>query len=382
MGRRWKIATIRGIPLYVGSSWVLIAGIYVWGQYVGLTQGLARETPSTALVLAVVTGVLFFGSVLIHEAAHAVTARALDLPVSGITLVFWGGATETRANAKGPLGEFLVAFVGPFSTLVMGGIFWTAAHLTQDTLSDILRYLSVLSLFFAAMNTLPGFPLDGGRMLLAAVWGITKSRRTALRVAGYVGIAVGIGLLALATWVFATDPQNTFLAIFGVYLGFIMLATGRGMEQRIAFRDQLAKGTAEDAMRPAPVTVPADMTLTQVLDHALRADPEGAFPVVEPDGRVIGTISMESARRVGSRDPMRPARDATIPLAQTPVIAPQETLDEALEWLAGRDGLVLEDGLLVGAIGPGDVERWYRRVIEGHPVDGPAAASVPPRPDL
>ena len=114
-------------------------------------QGFARETPATAIVLAVFTGVLFFGSVLLHEAAHAVTARALDLPVSGITLVFWGGATETRANARGPLGEFLVAFVGPFTTLVMSGVFWAAAQDSHGTVHSIFDYLAFLSLLFAAM---------------------------------------------------------------------------------------------------------------------------------------------------------------------------------------------------------------------------------------
>lgn len=383
-GKRWKIATIRGIPVYVGTSWALIAGIYVWGQYVGLTQGFAREQPSTALILAVLTGVLFFGSVLIHEGAHAAMARWLDLPVSGITLVFWGGATETRANARGALGEFLVAFVGPFSTLLMAGVFWLGAQLTQDTLHVILRYLSVLSVFFAAMNTLPGFPLDGGRMLLAIVWGITKSRRTALRVAGYVGVVVGVALLCAAAWSFTQTSDNTFFAIFLGYLGFVMLATGRGMDQRIAFRDQLARGHASDVMRPPPTTVPADMTLTQALDHVLREDQVRAFPVVEIDGTVIGTVSMTSARRVGTRDPMRPVRDATIPLNQTPVIAPDESLEETLEWLSGREGLVLLDGRLVGAVGPGDVERWYRREIEGRPMDASAPVSggdPPPRPD-
>ena len=383
-GKRWKIATIRGIPVYVGTSWALIAGIYVWGQYVGLTQGFAREQPSTALILAVLTGVLFFGSVLIHEGAHATMARWLDLPVSGITLVFWGGATETRANARGALGEFLVAFVGPFSTLLMAGVFWLGAQITQDTLHVILRYLSVLSVFFAAMNTLPGFPLDGGRMLLAIVWGITKSRRTALRVAGYVGIVVGVALLGAAAWSFTQATDNTFFAIFLGYLGFVMLATGRGMDQRIAFRDQLARGRAADVMRPPPTAVPAEMTLTEALDHALRSDQAGAFPVVEADGTVIGTVSMTSARRVGTRDPMRPVRDAIIPLNQTPVIAPEESLEETLEWLSGREGLVLQDGRLVGAVGPGDVERWYRREIEGRPMDASAPVSggdPPPRPD-
>jgi hypothetical protein len=111
--------------------------------------------------------------------------------------------------------------------------------------------------------------------------------------------------------------------------------------------------------------------------------------VIDGAGKVVGTVSIETARRVGARDPMRPVRDGMAPLTQTPVLRSEETLDDAVEWLAGRPGLVLRDGVLVGEIAPGDVERWYRRVIEGRPDDPGVGVSghegtsaVPPRPDM
>jgi len=384
-GSRWKVATVRGIPLYVSTSWFIIAGLYVWLRYEALTRILVE--PAEAATIAVLGAVLFFGSVLLHEAAHAVMARTIDLPVSGITLVFWGGATETKASAKGPLGEFLVAFVGPATTLVLGGVFWFAEALTNGLVAETMGSLAELSLIFAAFNALPGFPLDGGRMLLAIVWGVSGDRRTAMRIAGYGGIAVGVAIGAVAIWMLVNEELTW--AIFLGYIAMILIATGRAMDHRIAVRDQLVQGTVGDAMRSPPPPVPADMSLMQALDDYLRGADGQGFPVVDA-GRVIGTISIESARKVGARDPMRPVRDGVRPLAQTPVLAPDETLDEAVEWLGGRDGLVLRDGVLVGALGPGDVERWYRRVIEGH--DGssseppsmitPAPGSVPPRPDL
>jgi Zn-dependent protease/CBS domain-containing protein len=378
-GQRWKVATVRGIPLYVSTSWVWIAGLYVWSVYANLS-GLGPVVVSSfeAIVLAVLAAVLFFGSILIHETAHAVMARRLDLPVRSVTLVFWGGATETRANARGPLGEFLVAFVGPASTLVIAGLFRAIALATSGVASHLIGYLAWLSLVLAILNALPGFPLDGGRMLLAIVWGITKNRRTALRVAGWSGVMVGVAFGAAAVWAISNDDLG--LGLFFGYLAAILISTGRGMDQRIAFRDQLLKGRVAEAMRPPPPAVPVDMSLADALDHSLRGSKGQAFPLVD-EGRVIGTISMQSARRVGARNPMRPARDAMIPLNQTPVLDPDETLDEAFEWLGGRDGLVLKDGALVGAIGPHDVEQWYRRVIEGQ--SSPTGfAQLPPRPDL
>jgi Zn-dependent protease len=378
-GHRWKVATVRGVPLYVSTSWVWIAALWIWSQYnfVTLTWGV-RAGSAQAVLLAILAAGLFFASILAHETAHAVMARGLGLPVRGVTLMFWGGATETRADIRGPLGEFLVAFVGPATTLALSGVFWVAHIITAGVISEIVGYLSWVSVTIAVLNALPGFPLDGGRMLLAAVWGLTKNRRTALRVAGWSGVVVGLAFGAAAVW--SISNANVGLGIFAGYIAAILISTGRGMEQRIAFRDQLMKGRVADAMRPPPPTIPATMSLAEALDHALRGTPNESFPVAA-DGQLIGSVSMQSARRVGARDPLRPVSDALIPLNQTTVLDPDETLDGAFEWLGGEIGLVVKDGVLVGALAPRDVENWYRRVIEGS--SAPAGfASLPPRPDL
>jgi Zn-dependent protease len=378
-GHHWKIATVRGIPLYVSTSWVWIAAIYIWTQYNYLTIRRGVSEGSEAILLAVLAASLFFASILAHEVAHAVMARKLDLPVRGVTLVFWGGATETRADLHGPLGEFLVAFVGPATTLALAGVFWVAHIATEGVVSEIVGYLSWLSLIFAGLNALPGFPLDGGRMLLAAVWGFTKNRRLALRVAGWSGVAIGVAFAAVAVWSLGNGDLS--MGIFTGYIAMILVTTGRSMEQRIALRDRLMQGRVADAMRPPPPMIPATMSLAEALDHALRGTTDVPFPVVDESGRLIGSVSMRSARRVGGRDPLRPVRDAMIPLNQTTVLDRDETLDGAFEWLGGQDGLVVDDGRPVGTLGPRDVEEWYRRVIEGRSAPTGFAA-LPPRPDL
>jgi CBS domain-containing protein len=115
------------------------------------------------------------------------------------------------------------------------------------------------------------------------------------------------------------------------------------------------------------------MSLAEALDAVLRENPDRAFPVVE-DGRVIGTVSMTTARAVGSRDPMRPVRDAVRPLNQTTTFSPDDPLEDAVEWLRGRDAMVLRDGELIGYFGPADMEHRSRRELD--------AATTPPRPDV
>jgi Zn-dependent protease len=376
IGRRVKVATIRGIPIYLATSWFYVAAIYAFFIYTGLTNSRWAPTPAGALGLTVFEAALFFGGILLHEGAHAVAARGFGLPVMGVTLVFWGGATETRANARGPLAEFVVSVVGPLTTLVLAGVFAViGAGLEPGLTREIVFSLAWLNLVIGGVNLLPGFPLDGGRMLQAATWGVTHDRRTATKVAGYGAIAVGAAMIAAAVISFKND---TGWWLFLGYLGFVMISTGRATPQRIALRDQLATGTAADAMRPTTDQIPATISLTDALDGWLRRYPDRIFPVVDA-GRVVGTISMETARKVGSRDPLRPVRDGMAPLSQTPVVAPTDALYDVLEVTASREGLVLDHGVLVGAIGPADVDRWYRSRLPSGATADPTA--VPPRPD-
>src|ERR1051325_4737047 len=129
MGRgRFKIASLRGIPVYVSSTWIWIAVFYTYSFYTLFSQRDLTLSAGAAWGFAILAAALFFGSVFVHELAHAVTARALGLAVSAITLEFWGGRTETRAEERGPLAEFLVSIVGPGSTIALAGVFWVLAR--------------------------------------------------------------------------------------------------------------------------------------------------------------------------------------------------------------------------------------------------------------
>lgn len=384
IGNRFKLVTVRGIPIYVATSWIWV--VLLWGFLIYTNLERVVPSPARAVWLTVFEGSLFFGGVLLHEAAHAIAARGFGLPVGGITLVFWGGATETASNAKGPFAEFIIAFVGPATTLVLAAGFWFASRSVDPGVTRaILHELFWFNLLIGVVNALPGFPLDGGRMLLATTWGITKNRRTAVMVAGYGAVVVGAALIAAAIFTFS---NGTGLWLFFGYLGFVLVTTGRGTPQRVKARDILARGTAADAMRPPPTEqIPASISLSEASARWLRDVPDRTFPVTEA-GRVVGTVSMDSARKVGGRDPLRPVRDGMTPLSQTTVVAPTDRLDDVVEWIAGHEGLVLSNGSLVGAIAPADIERWFqRRFVDpvGEQVDPalrPSRAEVPPRPDL
>ena len=368
---------IGGIPIYITVPWLFFAAFVVWATYANLsTTGL---TSQNAIAWAVVNAVLFYGSIVVHELAHAAVARAFDLPVHGITLVFWGGYTETHGTERGPLASFLIAGAGPFSTLVLAGLFWAATQATDGVLAVLLENLALLSFLFAGLNALPGFPVDGGRMLLAVVWGITRDRYVALRVAGWGGIAVGA---ALGAWALQQLRQQDTDWIFFAFIGWMMISQGVQVQRQVPLLTELSRGRVAEAMRPSPDPIPDHVSLLHALETHLREDRRSVFPVVDEAGRVVGTLSFATAAKIGGNDPTRGVRDAMTPRRSVRIVPPDLPLDRALEWIAGGEqALVLDGDRLAGVLSARDVDRWYARRLHGiaQPEDtGP----VPPRPDV
>jgi Zn-dependent protease len=361
-GRGFKIATIGGIPVNVDASWLWIAVVAVytlWARFEGTFGGLSS---TGALAYAILAAALFFGSVLLHELAHAVAARSAGIRVQGITLVFFGGFTAARADEKGPVPALVIAAVGPATSLVLGGVFWVVSRMTAEAegpLSGVFGYVGWVNLFMAAFNVLPGLPLDGGRVLQSAVWRLTGNRTAGTRVAAYAGMALGGVLLAAA--VVAASTQDLYLAIWAGIVGLFIFQGARAAQAQVGVADRLASATVADAMEAPPPAVPADMTLSEALDRFLRGHEDEAFPVVS-DGRVLGMVSFDSARELGSRDPLRPVREATIPLQDVLVASPDEPLDHVAERLGtGKAALVLRDGQMVGSITDRGLYRFASR---------------------
>jgi len=361
-GRGFRIATIRGVPVNVDSSWIWIAVLLVATFWSQLDREFQDLSGPEAFGYAVFGALVFFGSVFLHEAAHAITARANGIAVHGITLVFFGGFTAARADEKGPGPAFAIAALGPGTSLGLAGVFWVLARLLETTsgpLPGLFSYVSWVNLFMAVFNALPGLPLDGGRMLQSVVWRVTGDRQKATRIAARSGLVVGGVVFAIA--IYALTQERYYEAVWGGIIGMFIYRGAQASEQRIGIDGRLASATVAEAMDPPPPAVPADLSLSQTLDRFLRGHEEEAFPVIE-DGTVIGMISFNSARELGIRDPLRPARDALIPLEHVLVARPEERLDEVSARLGtDRVALVLRDGRLVGAISGSGLYRWAAR---------------------
>jgi Zn-dependent protease/CBS domain-containing protein len=304
--------------------------------------------------------------VLVHELAHALVAQARGIRVQDITLFLFGGATRAKVDSRGPGDEFLIALVGPLTSGLLAGLFGLVAGLGSDLLSRALAgtfgYLAWTNLLLAAFNLVPGFPLDGGRLLRSAIWKATGSLARATRIASVSGQGVGWLLLAAGVaWLLAGDLAG---GIWFAFIGWFLVQAARSSYQELQLQQLLRGVEAEDVMAADLRRIPPELSLQEAVDDYFMRYDHGAFPV-EEQGRTVGLLTLRGVRRV-PRDqwPTHRVRDHMVPLSDQVVVAPDARMDGVVGKLqdgeAGRV-LVVEDGEVVGIITPSDLTRWLRR---------------------
>jgi Zn-dependent protease/CBS domain-containing protein len=365
-GTSWRVARIAGIEVRIDSSWAVIALLITYSMYLRVTLVYPDTPTGEAVALGILGAVLFFGSVLVHELAHALVSQARGIRVQDITLFLFGGATRARVESRGPTDEFLIAVVGPLTSGALAVLFGIIASVGRDVLPTPLAgtfgYLAWVNLLLAVFNLIPGFPLDGGRVLRSAIWRATGSFARATRIASMSGQAVGWLLVALG--VVSLLAGNLAGGIWFAFIGWFLVQAARASYQELQLRHMLRGVEAEDVMARDLLRIPSELSLQDAVDDYFMRYDHGAFPV-EEQGRTIGLLTLRGVRRV-PRDQWssQRARDLMVPLGDQVVVAPHDRMDDVLSKLqdseAGRV-LVVQDGEVVGIITPSDLTRWLRR---------------------
>jgi len=365
-GTSWRVGRIAGIEVRIDSSWVVIALLITYSMYLRVSLVYQDTSTGGAVALAILSAVLFFGSVLVHELAHAVVSQARGIRVQDITLFLFGGATRARVESRGPGDEFLIALVGPLTSGILAVLFGIVAGLGRDLLSAPLAgtfgYLAWTNLLLAAFNLVPGFPLDGGRLLRSAIWKATGSLGRATRVASLAG--QGVGWLLVAAGVAYLLAGSLAGGIWFAFIGWFLVQAARSSYQELQLQQLLRGVEAEDVMAGDLRRIPPDLSLQDAVDDYFMRYDHGAFPVDE-QGRTIGLLTLRGVRRVPREQwPARRVREFMVPLGDQVVVAPDARMDDVLGKLqdgeAGRV-LVVQDGEVVGIITPSDLTRWLRR---------------------
>src|ERR1700730_6199950 len=354
---RVRLFSLFGFDVYVDVSWLLLAVLIAWSLAVGVfSEMVSGLTPVTYWSMAIVATAGLMFSIVFHEMSHAVIARYFALPIRGITLFIFGGVAEMHGEPTSAPSEFLMALAGPIASGVLGLLLFlllgSVAGLDgPPAVGAVLWYLTYLNWMLAAFNLLPAFPLDGGRMLRAALWGWRKDRAWAPRIASGAGNVFGILLivLGLIEVVRGDFVSGVWLSLIGLFLRGAASAT---YQQTLA-RQILGGQPVSRFMNRRPITVPPDLSIREFVDDYVYRHHHKVFPVVL-DGRLLGCITTAQVSAIdGEQWDQRRVAEIMEPCSEDNTVAPETDTLEAMTKMqrtARSPLLVVSRGRLVGIL--------------------------------
>lgn len=360
--RGLRLGRLFGIEVIVDASWLIIALLVTWAVFLRLDAEFPRSGRAALWALAAAGAALFFASVLVHELSHSVVALARGMRVRRIRLFLFGGVSEMDAEAGGPNDELLVTVAGPASSLGLGGLLAAAAVAlpSGSGLRFVVAFVAGANILLGIFNLLPGFPLDGGRVLRAVVWRATGSRSRATRTAVWGGRIVAAGLIVVGA--IPLLAGRDLGGLWFVAIGWFLLQAANRQLDHQRLEDRLAAVTVAEVMAPVPRPAWAEQTLQEFYDREAIVTNFGAYPVVEA-GRAVGIVGIEELRRtprerwaeVGVGEVMRRVPPERVVSPATPVLEVLSRLGE------GEELLVADDGRALGVVTPRDVSGWLDR---------------------
>ncbi len=361
-----QIARVFGIRVVIDPTWLFIFLLVVWTLAVGYFP--SQEPPITgglAWWLGVVAALFLFVSVLVHEMSHALLAIRYGIKVPRIRLFLFGGVSEMASEPTDPRAELRIAAAGPATSIALAVLFWLAllsgfaAGLPGG--NAVLVYLATINLALGIFNLLPGFPLDGGRILRAFLWARHGSLIRATRTAGTAGSFVGYGLMAWGLWTLFNGGMigGIWLILIGM---FLHQAAGQSY-RAVLLKDLLSGVRVRQLMVQPVITVPGHASLEELVTDYFYRHPHGSFPVADGD-RLLGMVSLEQIKSVPREEwAATPVRRVMSPAERLTPLDPEEDCVTALERMVQEDVgrlPVVTAGRIVGILSRRDVMQLFQ----------------------
>jgi Zn-dependent protease/predicted transcriptional regulator len=378
----FRIGRVFGIEIDIDWSWLFIFLLIAWDLSTVFNQLHPAWTTSVVWGGAIAAALLFFFSVLLHELAHSLVAQSQGVPVRNITLFLFGGVSDIQREPPSPRAEFFITIVGPLTSLIIGVVLLVLAGTTASPISamtgssnslsglkllpTMLLWLGSINILLAFFNMIPGFPLDGGRVLRSILWAITGNLRRATQMASQAGqIIAWLFIVAGIMMVFGYDiPVLGTGLINGLWLAFIGWFLNSAAQQsyrQVVVHDMLHGVPVTRLMRLNPPTVSSNVSISSLVHDHVMGTEDHAFPVVD-DGQLVGMVTLADIRTVKRDDwDMENVRQIMTPADKLTVTAPDEDAADALDKLATLDVHqlpVVQDGRLVGLLRQRDILKW------------------------
>ncbi|HUV36892.1 MAG TPA: site-2 protease family protein [Patescibacteria group bacterium] len=352
-----RLFRLFGIPVELDLSWILILVLVTWtfatGYYPENFPGLFSI--GERWLIGLITALLLFASILLHEFSHSLVAIRNGLPIRRITLFMFGGVAQMDREVDDPLVELKMAAAGPLMSVILAALFYSLSLLSRSLfiVPVLMRSLANLNVAVLVFNMVPGFPLDGGRILRAAIWYRTGNLRRATRIASRIGSGFAI-LLMLAGLFFFISYGSFIGGLWLIFIGFFLRQAARSGYMMVAFKETLGHMRVAEVMQPDVVTVDVSSTLSSLVDDYFLRYHYSSFPVVE--GRILrGIISLEDLRNTDRTIWQEVTVGEVLdPAFAAHILHPHDPAEKLLHFIMrkGYDRLpvVDDDGSVVGVV--------------------------------
>jgi len=344
--------TIMGIPIRIHFSWLIIFGLITWSLSEFYFPQAAPDLPTASYWLkGVLAALLLLISVALHELAHSFVSLHYRIPITGITLFIFGGVSEMKGEPQTPRAELTIAMAGPLSSFLLSAIFFLLSAATEGQgMKALYAYVARLNLILGIFNLIPGFPMDGGRVLRSIIWRKKNDFLYATRKASGFGQKVALffifsGLLS----VFAGFPGGIWMML----IGWFLFTAAQASYQQVSLQEALAGVRVRDVMVRDIVTISPSTTLAEAVDLFFLRYGYGGFPVFD-DGRLLGMLTLKEVKDVPREDwQTLTVADVLVPHSKRWEISPESTVMQALEIMIAEDRgrlVVTENDRVAGLI--------------------------------
>jgi Zn-dependent protease/predicted transcriptional regulator len=362
-----ELFKVAGVQIEIDFSWIVIFVLVFWSLSAGYfpLEYPGRSARDYWLVGFAAT-ILFFSSVLAHELSHAALANRLGEKVTRITLFIFGGMAHLSGEPKSAASEFKIAAIGPASSIAIAGLFWFVAQAVRPVAGAALwaamfRYLALINLVLAVFNLLPGFPLDGGRLLRAFLWQRSGNFRRATARAADWGSGIAWALIAIGT--LEIFEGGLIGGLWLIFIGLFLRSAATMSYQSVVIEQMLGEVRVEDLMIRDPISVAPDLKISDAVERFFLHYGYTGLPVVE-DGRALGLLSLGRVRECPAAErSARTVRDVMVPIGPNITISPDASISDALHQMAEADAgrlLVMDGDRLVGLITRSTIARFVQ----------------------
>lgn len=365
MSGNLKIGQIWNIPIMVNASWFLIFALVTWTLASGYFPQEYPDLPGTVhIAMGVLTSLLFFGSVLLHELGHSWLALRNGIPVRGITLFIFGGIAQIEEEPHTPGAEFWIAIAGPLTSALLAGLFGLTWLLDKAVpyLAAPSNYLLRINLILAIFNLVPGFPLDGGRVLRAIVWKATGNKHRATQVATATGQIIAFGFIGWG--VFRIFQGDFFNGLWLAFIGWFLQQAAASTQAQENLQQALRNVRVGQVMQPEHPQVSSLLTVRQLVDDRVLNGGQRYFCVTDPQGTLEGCLTLQDISRIPQEQwAFTPLSKVAVPLDRMVTVTPDTMLLDALQGMDRSDVSkvpVLQEGQVVGVLSREDVLHYVR----------------------